>query len=302
VHDVRRIASAQVAEGRSADLGDTDRVRLHPYVADAVGEVKATEPMPHSNAEHGIWRSGARAEEAAMTDINNVGTRDASQTRTTERAGTAALIAPALAGIVGPALFTAVFLMLEVLLGGRYDRVSEVASALEATPYGWVQQLNFVVFGVLTIAFAVGLHRGIRPTRTGIAGPALILLSGVGLLLAAAFPLREDAAGVTYDPGGHKIAGIIFFLTSALGLIALSRRLARDPRWRSLSTYVLVAGVLGMASFAAGGILVMPVDAPLHAYFGIVQRATILLVLFPCRTIIAARLLRVTRRPDTNVL
>jgi hypothetical protein len=48
----------------------------------------------------------------------------------------------------------------------------------------------------------------------------------VGLLLAAAFPLREDAAGVTYDPGGHFIAGVTFFLSTSLAMLALSRRLA----------------------------------------------------------------------------
>lgn len=110
-------------------------------------------------------------------------------------------VASAWAGIIGPALFTAVFLTLEAVLGDRYDRVAEVVSALEASPYGWIQRLNFVVFGVLTLLFAAGLHRAVRPSRLGVAGPALLGVSGVGLLLAAVFPLREDANGATYDPG-----------------------------------------------------------------------------------------------------
>ena len=112
----------------------------------------------------------------------------------------------------------------------EYDPLAEPVSALEAGPNGWIQQINFVVFGLLTIAFAVGLHRGLRPIRAGIAGPALLFLSGIGLLLAAAFPLSEDAAGVTIrPPAGHIVAGTTFFLSSALGLIVVSRRLARDP-------------------------------------------------------------------------
>ncbi len=77
---------------------------------------------------------------------------------------------------------------------------------------GWIQQLNFVVFGLLTIAFAAGLHRGLRPTRTGIVGPALLTVSGIGLLLSAAVPLREDAAGDTYFPLGHIIGGVTLSL------------------------------------------------------------------------------------------
>lgn len=199
------------------------------------------------------------------------------------------------AGIVGPVLFTAGFLAQEAFRRDEYNPVAEVVSALEAGPHGWIQQVNFVVFGVLTLAFAVGLHRGLERTRAGIAGPALLFVSGVGLLLAAAFPLREDAAGVTYDPGGHFVAGITFFLTSAVGLIVLSRRVARDPRWRSLAAYTLGAGVLALIGFVAMPVLVIPDDAPLHDWAGLIQRALILLVVFPCRIALSYRLLRNVR-------
>ncbi len=112
-------------------------------------------------------------------------------------------------------------------------------------------------------------------------------------MLAAIFPLRQDSAGVTYDPGGHIVAGIAFFLSSAVGLIVLSRRLAGDPRWRSLAAYTLVAGVVALAGFVAMGALVMPDEAPLHDWAGLAQRALILVVLFPCRMVLSARLLQV---------
>lgn len=205
------------------------------------------------------------------------------------------LVLSAWAGIIGPVLFTAIFLAQERFRVGEYNPIAEQVSALEAGPNGWIQQVNFVVFGLLTIAFAVGLHRGLRPTRVGVAGPALITISGIGLLLAAALPLREDAAGVTYGQGGHMIAGIMFIMTSAVGLIVLSRRIASDARWSGLATYTLVAGITALAGFVAAGVLVMPDDAPLHDWAGLVQRALILLVLFPCRVVLSLRLLRVAR-------
>jgi hypothetical protein len=111
----------------------------------------------------------------------------------------------------------------------------------------------------------------------------------------AAFPLREDAAGVTYDPGGHIVGGVMFFMTSAVGLIVLSRRIANDARWSRLATYTLVAGIIALAGFVAGGVLVMPDDAPLHQWAGLFQRALILVVLFPCRIVLSLRLRRVAR-------
>src|SRR5512132_596587 len=97
------------------------------------------------------------------------------------------------AGIVGPVLFTATFVGQEIFRASEYNPLVETVSALEAGPNGWIQQVNFVIFGLLTIAFAVGLHVGLRRTRFGLLGPALLFMSGIGLLLAAGFPLREDA-------------------------------------------------------------------------------------------------------------
>ena len=197
------------------------------------------------------------------------------------------------AGVVGPVLFTGTYMVQEVLRRDEYSPMAEPVSALEAGPNGWVQQANFVVFGLLTLAFAVGLHRGIRPCRRGLLGPALLFVSGMGLLLAAVFPLREDAAGVTYDPGGHFVAGIVFFLSSAVGLVAVSRRLTGDPRWRSIATYTLGCGLLALAGFVLLGALAMPDDAPLHEWAGLAQRIVILAVLFPARIVLSLRLLRV---------
>jgi hypothetical membrane protein len=141
----------------------------------------------------------------------------------------------AMAGIAGPVFFTVGFLVQEQLRRGEYDPISEVVSALEAGDHGWMQQVNFVAIGVLTMVFAVGLHRGLAPSRAGIVGPVALFVSGAANVLGAIFPLREDATGATYDPGGHKIAGTLFFASSFVALIALSRRCAADARWRTIT-------------------------------------------------------------------
>jgi hypothetical membrane protein len=197
------------------------------------------------------------------------------------------------AGIIGPVLFTAAFLAQEAFLVDDYSPLAEPVSALEAQHHGWVQQINFVVFGVLTIAFAVGLGRGLRPTRAGAVGPALFVVSGVGLVGAAIFPLSKDAAGATIFPVGHVVAGNAFFLTSALALLVVSLRLRRDPRWRSLATSTLAAGLAVVAGGVVMNVLVIPDGAALHDFAGLAQRLIILVVLFPCRVALSWRLLRV---------
>jgi hypothetical membrane protein len=204
----------------------------------------------------------------------------------------------AAAGIVGPLLFTATFLVQEQFRRDEYSPIAEPVSALEAGPNGWIQQLNFVVFAVLLFAFAVGLHHGVQSTRFGFAGPAIIAWGGVGLVLAAVFPLREDVTGATYNPTGlHYMSGPIVFSSIGVGLVVLSRRLARDPSWRSLADYTLGTGIALVVMFVVFGLLVRPDEAPLHDYLGLAQRAT-LAVWFPCLIVLAARLLRLTRDPQ----
>jgi hypothetical membrane protein len=208
-----------------------------------------------------------------------------------------ALPALAWAGIVGPILFTVVFLAQEALRRDEFSPVAEPISALEVGPSGWVQQLNFLVLGLLTMAQAIGLHRGMRPARGGWAGPALLFMTGISNLVAAALPWREDAAGIAYAPVGHIIGGMIFFLGSPAALIVLSRRMRHDPSWRGLATYTLGSGLVLLALAVVGMVFVRPDAAPLHDWAGLHQRVVVLAVLFPCRIALGVRLLSIARNP-----
>lgn len=228
---------------------------------------------------------------AVSSDGTSPLTRPAPDTGRTGRAQRAL----AWAGIAGPVLFTVTFLAQEMYHGARYSRVSDPVSALAALPHGWVQGVNFSVFGLLTLLFAVGLHRGVRPARAGIAGPGLFVASAFGLVVAALFPLAQDTDGTFYDPGGHAVAGVTFFSTTALALLALAPRLARDGRWRSLARYTRAAGAVAAVGFVVTGVLVIPESAPLHDLAGLVQRVLVLGVILPCRVVLSVRMLRLAR-------
>lgn len=174
-------------------------------------------------------------------------------------------------GLVGPAIFYAVILFQYALRRGEYDAIAEPISGLGAGSLGWIQGVNFAVFGVLTIVFAVGLHRAIAPSRRGVLGPALIGVTGVGLITAAVFPLQRDAAGVLYDPGLHVVGGVMFFFGGVLAAATLVPRLRRDDRWRSLVPYTVTVAVVLAIMLPVVGIFARPEDAPLHDYGGVLQ-------------------------------
>ena len=211
-----------------------------------------------------------------------------------ERGSTIAALAAA--GVAGPIIFAGVALVQSVL---RQDHslVEHPISALAAGTSGWVQNVNFLLFGLLMIAFAVGLHLGVRPSRWGWVGLAFLVLSGMGLMWGGVFPATDSTGAFDENRVLHIPGFIMTFLGGGIGLVVMSRRMARDPRWKSVATYALATGITMLVLILVGGGLVRPPGAPLHAWFGLFQWV-LLAVWFPCTIILALSLLRLARSAD----
>jgi hypothetical protein len=200
----------------------------------------------------------------------------------------------AVAAIVGPLLFTVGFIVQGWFRRAEYDPIAETVSALETGPNGWIQQLNFFVFGILMMIFAVGLGAGLRGGRRRI-GSVMVIWWGVGLLMAGLFPLRENVDGETFDPTGlHQPNGAIFFASIWVGLAVLSWCLRQDPYWRGLTRYAVITSVTLAVVFLLMGLFAIPSSAPLHPWAGLLQRL-VLAVWFPCVIVLATRLLQLSR-------
>lgn len=201
----------------------------------------------------------------------------------------------AAAGIVGPILFAIGFLAQGVLrtdLRSGYNPMAQTISSLTAGPDGWVQQGNFIVLGVLVIAFAVGLSQGMQKTRRSVLGPALLAWNGVELVIAGLFPLREAATGRIFDPlGVHSVNGTIFFVCIGIVLVVVSWQFAQDARWRGLAAYTLISGIVLVVLVVMAKLLVAGAQAPLHPWEGLIQRVTISVWLL-CLVVLALRLWR----------
>jgi len=100
--------------------------------------------------------------------------------------------------------------------------------------FGWIQILNFVIAGLLTMAFAVGTRRVLRPQNGSTWGPLLIGLYAVGLLGAGLFVTDPDAG---YPPGTQakiqdpSLHGVLHNLSTGLGLPALLAASFVFARW-----------------------------------------------------------------------
>ena len=105
--------------------------------------------------------------------------------------------------IAGP-LFIVAFLF-EGATRANYDSLRHPVSSLALGDYGWVQSANFVVAGLLTLAFFVGLRRTPVQGKGSTWGPLLVGVWAVGLLGAGVFvtdPVSATLPGLPTDSPG----------------------------------------------------------------------------------------------------
>jgi len=199
----------------------------------------------------------------------------------------------AVCGIIAPVLFTGLVVIVSYLRPG-YNHMSQAISELGevGAPNAIVQDVNFVLVGLLIIAFSFGLHRGIGEGRGSKVGPALIIIFGAvasvggGLFRCDPGCVFESFVGVM-----HNLLGLTGFVAMILGTIIISRRLKKDSLWQSYSSYSIITGILAIIFL----ILFIMASNVFPEWRGLFQRLFVG-VIFLWIEIMAIRLLLITNK------
>jgi len=154
-----------------------------------------------------------------------------------------------LAGVAGPILFVLLFTLAGALSPG-YSPLRQPISDLGAVgPARWIQNINFVLSGLLLLAFVFGFFWQMRPVipKTWLRLSTLCLvLTGAGLTIVGFFP--TDIPGFPPSSLHGLVHDILFFVIFGALLIALfviGWRLRQNPAWRRDGWYATITG-LGM--------------------------------------------------------
>jgi Protein of unknown function (DUF998) len=211
----------------------------------------------------------------------------------TTTTGTRALLA---CGVVAGPLFVAVA-VLQALTREGFDPSRHPLSLLSLGELGWIQITNFVVAGLLAVAFAVGLRRVLRPGRGARWGPLLVGAYGVGLVAGGVFVADAGAGFPPGAPAGapeqlswHGIlhdAGHLLALLSLIPACFVFARCFAALGQRGWATYCVATGV------ALLGLMAWP-----DRDTTIVQLAAAMVLGWAWLSALAARLL--TRLPDAT--
>jgi hypothetical protein len=163
-------------------------------------------------------------------------------------------------GVAGAVLFTTTYLI-EGVTRPDYSAWQQAISALSLGPGGWLQQANFIVFGVCILCMAGAWRKVLRGGVGAVAYPIIRAIEGLAFILVGFFS-ADPAPG--YPPGAqvtpptlhgelHNIGAYVIVSAMALGLCVMAWRFARDLHWRGWAVYSVISAILTLYFMARFG-------------------------------------------------
>ena len=155
--------------------------------------------------------------------------------------------------IVGTAYFVVIIAALH-FLSPDINPIERPTSEYAVGPFGYLMTSAFVALSLSTWALVIGLHRDLSKPAQSRLGLGLLGVFGIGLLVAAIFPIDLDGAPQTLAGTIHSISGPLTFLSLIVGTNLVSRRFKQDPRWRPIHRFASVLALIMIPEFVAGGL------------------------------------------------
>jgi hypothetical protein len=187
------------------------------------------------------------------------------QTITTQLCSPASRVTKSLLGygvIAGP--FYVVVSLAQALTRDGFDLTRHSWSLLSNGDLGWLQITNFILTGLMVLAFAVGLARAQKgrwaPALIGVYGASLIAAGVLRADPSSGFPVgtADGPGAVSWHGLGHFAAGGIGFLCLIAACFVVARRLPRGLALFSRVTGVgFLAGFVGIASGSGNPVTVL---------------------------------------------
>ncbi|MDQ3156006.1 MAG: DUF998 domain-containing protein [Actinomycetota bacterium] len=196
-------------------------------------------------------------------------------------------------GVIAGPIFVSTFLIQSVTRDG-FDLGHHPISLLSLGDKGWIQITNFILAGVLSLAFAAGVRRRIPYGKGVVWGPRLLTVYGLGLIAGGVFVADPGLGYPAGTPDGvaaelswhgmlHAAAPPIAFLALIAACLVCARRFATDGE-RVWASYSVTTAVVCLMLSAWPGIDGMSVRLAVAVTLG-----------FAWQVAFAVRLLRTAR-------
>ncbi|MGI9058610.1 MAG: DUF998 domain-containing protein [Ktedonobacteraceae bacterium] len=166
-------------------------------------------------------------------------------------------------GAIGSLLFIIVFLIEGATRPG-YSAWHNYVSSLSLSDQGWMQIANFLICGLLTLGFAIGLRQVLRTGQSSVWGPILPGVFSLALIVSGlivtdpslGYPAGTHSRGPQTLHGTiHGVAGLITFSSLAIASFVMARCFAGDPNWKGWTLYSNITGTMVAVFFIASTVV-----------------------------------------------
>lgn len=183
------------------------------------------------------------------------------------------------AGILGPILFVTIF-TIEGWLRSGYEPSRMFVSELSLGSRGWIQNANFIVFGLLFLAFtcsvAAEFHNG-KASQGSIILLTIIAFCYLAFGFFVMDPVSTPRAEWTFSGILHALLGEVVLVLMPVSCFVFWRRFNKDAMWRFLQWWTFVLGtIIAIASFLTiVSMNIQNVQKALNEWLGLIQRFSI---------------------------
>jgi len=183
------------------------------------------------------------------------------------------------AGILGPMLFVAIF-TIEGWLRSGYEPARMYVSELSLGSRGWIQNANFMVFGLLFLMFTrsvAGEFQTGKASRGGILLLSIIAICYLTFGLFVMDPVSTPRNELTFSGILHALIGEVVLVLMPVSCFVFLRRFHEEAKWRFLQWWTFV---LGTIIAIASSLMIVSMNLPnaqkvLNEWLGLIQRFSI---------------------------
>ena len=167
------------------------------------------------------------------------------------------------ATIIGIILYLVLDIIAQ-LLPPHYNFITQAESDLAVGPYGYVMAINFLIRGLFSLSFIIGLIITFNSEKSRYrAGLILLGIWTLGAFILAFFPADITPPYTTHGMI-HGVTAIAVFLGGSLGILILTIRMRMDNKFTDIIKYLLPLSILLVISLAFSLIL--------NHIFGLIER------------------------------
>ena len=154
------------------------------------------------------------------------------------------------AGVISPFLFVLIF-TIDGFLHPMYSQMTQMISFLSVqAENGWIQNGNFLLCGLLFLAFAWGFFQSMRTTishKAQAVATIFIALAGLALVNESFNPTNLPGQPLGVHGILHYIGFFVIFGSLIVAPIVTGRALVKVAGWQRYGWYSIFSGLLTLA-------------------------------------------------------